>query len=883
MFSKQKSGGLFLIVCSLFFLAFGAVGNSFADEIPFSISIDVINDTPLGQNVYLQVSKDSGSGQMHGFDFLIDYDTTVLEFIEAHESYVFDQDTGSFEWEYFAYRSDTTGTPPGLIRAVGLANMSGDGHLPLSVNIPDDTPLFSLVFNVKNDSAILCQWSPVSFYWKDCGDNTIAIDSAGKIVISDGVYNWNEYSGYYDVSDGNYGFPGYKGAPDSCLPIDTSIVRFANFYNGGIEIECIEDPEFYPSDMNCDGIGLTVSDYILYYRYFFEGLSAFGSNVECAINNSDVNYDGTKLQFEDFIYYNRLFGGSAFPYSDIFPHTEIPVTFTCDSNANAVSLDYSGDLAGMFLLFNDIVTPSFLFNTDSLEINIDHAGSHTRILLAPVFGDYGVPFSTNGAFMTYTGDAVLTYAAIADFQDNVFPVSITTGPVSTPFGFNIGIEDSLTVGSSFSIPVIKTHGSEEIKGFDFLIGFDHERLNITGVNSGTIFDIPGTHEWEYFSYSIDETTCDDTFCPASVIRVVGMAETNNGEHHPLTTDVANETVMFTLEGTVLTVPEIDTLISPVSFFWFDCTDNTVAFGENSDQLSISSNVYNYSGYQIADPYFGFPGYFGASDECIITGSNPAVRFTDFYNGGALTHQPLEKELIVSIDSVFAYEGDTAVALNVYITNPLDSIAAFTLFLNLSNPDIAKFGISASDTISYSVENTLVENWDYVSVSSLSGTYNDIKIVAFANSLGNPGENDITPQENGLLIRLLLHINDDIHDLVTDSSVAIIINDNPSHTAFSDPLGELIGFDSIAYNPEIVEFNNGFISILSAPPGDVNNDGFCNVGDAVSIISYVFNGGAPPIPNCIGDTNCDGFCNIGDAVQIINYVFRGGGGPCSGCN
>ena len=64
-------------------------------------------------------------------------------------------------------------------------------------------------------------------------------------------------------------------------------------------------------------------------------------------------------------------------------------------------------------------------------------------------------------------------------------------------------------------------------------------------------------------------------------------------------------------------------------------------------------------------------------------------------------------------------------------------------------------------------------------------------------------------------------------------------------------------------------------------GDANADGSTNVGDAVFLISYVFNGG--PAPDCAqsADANSDGNINVGDAVFLINYIFRGGPAPDCG--
>ena len=62
-------------------------------------------------------------------------------------------------------------------------------------------------------------------------------------------------------------------------------------------------------------------------------------------------------------------------------------------------------------------------------------------------------------------------------------------------------------------------------------------------------------------------------------------------------------------------------------------------------------------------------------------------------------------------------------------------------------------------------------------------------------------------------------------------------------------------------------------------GDANGDKLINIGDAVSIISYVFRDGSAPEPEMAGNANCDGSCNVGDAVYLISYIFRGGPPPC----
>jgi hypothetical protein len=76
--------------------------------------------------------------------------------------------------------------------------------------------------------------------------------------------------------------------------------------------------------------------------------------------------------------------------------------------------------------------------------------------------------------------------------------------------------------------------------------------------------------------------------------------------------------------------------------------------------------------------------------------------------------------------------------------------------------------------------------------------------------------------------------------------------------------------------------NGVGDACQAVCGDANGDGLANVGDAVFMIAYIFNGGAPPDPECAGDANGDGNPNVGDAVYLIAYVFNGGPPPVETC-
>jgi len=66
------------------------------------------------------------------------------------------------------------------------------------------------------------------------------------------------------------------------------------------------------------------------------------------------------------------------------------------------------------------------------------------------------------------------------------------------------------------------------------------------------------------------------------------------------------------------------------------------------------------------------------------------------------------------------------------------------------------------------------------------------------------------------------------------------------------------------------------------PGDANESGNVDVGDAVFLCYYIFRGGPSPGILRSGDPNGDCVVNAGDVVYLINYIFRNGSPPQPGC-
>jgi len=63
-------------------------------------------------------------------------------------------------------------------------------------------------------------------------------------------------------------------------------------------------------------------------------------------------------------------------------------------------------------------------------------------------------------------------------------------------------------------------------------------------------------------------------------------------------------------------------------------------------------------------------------------------------------------------------------------------------------------------------------------------------------------------------------------------------------------------------------------------GDVNADSRFSASDVISLVNFVFKGGAGPVVPGHGDTNCDNVTTSADIIRLVNFVFKSGTPPCS---
>lgn len=149
-------------------------------------------------------------------------------------------------------------------------------------------------------------------------------------------------------------------------------------------------------------------------------------------------------------------------------------------------------------------------------------------------------------------------------------------------------------------------GSDGIGGFDLLIGYDASVLLFQKAIEG---DIYSTCDWEYFQYRFGPNGNCTNACPTGLLRITGIAETNNGPVHPVAGCPSTFPISLAKLRFFLTSDRtIQCTFIPIRFFWMDCGDNSIS-NEDGDTLYVSRQVYDFYGYgSSADP--GFTAYMG---------------------------------------------------------------------------------------------------------------------------------------------------------------------------------------------------------------------------------------------------------------------------------
>jgi hypothetical protein len=195
-----------------------------------------------------------------------------------------------------------------------------------------------------------------------------------------------------------------------------------------------------------------------------------------------------------------------------------------------------------------------------------------------------------------------------------------------------GSKSGVTQGHYYDITIDMdpSYTSMEMGAFDFLIGYDAPALTFIGAEPGQLLD---DCDWEYFTYRFgDHGNCGNA-CPSGLLRIVAIAETNNGANHPICFDSGFGTELAVMTFFVTNDRTFECHFAPIYWFWMDCGDNVIS-SKYGDTLFLEDRVFDFEDNEITDHTWGFPSRYGIPDDPCLDGDKEfPLRAIDYKNGG----------------------------------------------------------------------------------------------------------------------------------------------------------------------------------------------------------------------------------------------------------
>lgn len=272
-------------------------------------------------------------------------------------------------------------------------------------------------------------------------------------------------------------------------------------------------------------------------------------------------------------------------------------------------------------------------------------------------------------FLKYIGDNTGWFQSISDHPLMRVEIGTLADVVQ-------GTTDWVPIGLSGSESPHYFRPPFDLGGFDFLIVYDPTVLTFLEAQAGQLLE---DCEWEYFTFRTGvDGNCGGP-CPSGLVRVVAIADMNNGLEHPSCfgppdTD-PHELVKLkfyvsqdlTFEGQHI----------PVEFYWADCGDNAIS-SIDGNITYLDRRIFGATGNLLWDedddvqfPEDARPQGLGAPDVC-LEGSGPdkpkPIRFIDFGFGGIdiIPRDSLDAPGDINLNGIYNEVADAVLFSNYFI-------------------------------------------------------------------------------------------------------------------------------------------------------------------------------------------------------------------------
>ncbi len=261
-------------------------------------------------------------------------------------------------------------------------------------------------------------------------------------------------------------------------------------------------------------------------------------------------------------------------------------------------------------------------------------------------------------------------------------VDTLTVPIVQRTDCDVCVKLSFDAGKCTVVGVVKTvdidvTSYDRIGGVDLLFKYDASAMAFRTAYI-TNAAIKG---WEYFTYNLNNANCGGS-CPPGLVRLVGIADVNNGAHHPPDSTLQPNGILAQIDFQISSNQNLGGQFVPIQWVWYDCSDNSLS-DPTGNNLFIDNRIYNNEKVLTWDendnvrfPESARPFGVGTPDACIVSGGKTVPeRCVEFFDGGVCIIHPdsIDSRGDINLNNVPYEIADVVVFTNYFIKG----LAAFT--------------------------------------------------------------------------------------------------------------------------------------------------------------------------------------------------------------
>jgi hypothetical protein len=238
--------------------------------------------------------------------------------------------------------------------------------------------------------------------------------------------------------------------------------------------------------------------------------------------------------------------------------------------------------------------------------------------------------------------------------------------------------------------------TEEMAGFDLLLSYDASAFAFTSAVPGGAIDT-----WEFFTYRMGPFGNCGGPCPSGLLRLVSIADVNNGANHPDPAQLGPDGVLATMRFLITNDQTLAGYTYDLNFFWIDCGDNGVS-SISGDTLFLDKVIVNQDGSVLWNEFDedNYPESerlpnVGAPDYCLIGDKYEPRRCVVFINGSICIIHPdsIDARGDVNLNGT-SHEIADAVLFTQYILNGLSAFK-ISVPAQLAATDVNNDGIQGT--------------------------------------------------------------------------------------------------------------------------------------------------------------------------------------------